>query len=45
VYPKYCPRSEADYYSGENRAKSARLVVWSVSGNQSKVNPEHVHLA
>ena len=35
VYPKYCPKSEGGYYSAESGAKSARLVVWSVSGNQS----------
>jgi len=35
VYPKYCPRSEGDYYSAESRAKAAQVVVWSVSGDQS----------
>ena len=35
VYPKDCPRSEADYYNAEGRAKSARISVWSVSGGNS----------
>ncbi len=36
VYPKYCPRSEVNYYDVEQRARNDRRAVWVDDGLQGR---------